>query len=145
MPPELFDKFVVPFVSEMVNLIHSKGSRVRIHCHGKIGKVLDSICKINCDAIDPCESPPDGDIELSEVKDKIGDKISIFGNIQLKQLETASGDEIKRIVKNCMDAAKESGRYVIMPTASPINSPLSAKTEENYFTYIDYALEIGRY
>jgi uroporphyrinogen-III decarboxylase len=145
MPPELFEKFVTPYVSEMVDLIHSRGSKVRVHCHGKIGKVLDEICKTNCDAIDPCEAPPDGDIELSEVKKKIGDRISIFGNIQLKYLETACCEDIKRIVRSCMDVAGKGGRYVIMPTASPINTPLSAKTEENYFTYIDYALEIGRY
>jgi uroporphyrinogen-III decarboxylase len=145
MPPQLFEKFVVPFFSEMTELIHSKGAKVRLHCHGKINRVLDSICKTNCDAIDPCEAPPDGDIILSEVKKRIGDKMCIFGNIQLKLLETASPEEVKNTVLTCMNVAKKGGRYVIMPTASPINTPLSEKTEQNYNIYIDTALEMGKY
>ncbi|MCE5339693.1 MAG: hypothetical protein LLF92_01020 [Planctomycetaceae bacterium] len=145
MPPQLFDKFVVPFVAEMTDLIHSMGAKVRLHCHGKIGKVIDSICRINCDAIDPCEAPPDGDIELSEVKKRIGEKMCIFGNIQLKLLETASKDEVKKAVQDCMNAAKNGGRYVVMPTASPINSPLSYKTEQNYNIFINNSLELGKY
>ncbi|OHB60434.1 MAG: hypothetical protein A2Y12_18790 [Planctomycetes bacterium GWF2_42_9] len=145
MPPQLFDKFVVPFVTEMIELIHSRGAKVRLHCHGKIGKILDSICKTGCDAIDPCEAPPDGDISLSEVKKRVGDNICIFGNIQLKLLETASVVEIENAVCNCMDAAKNGGRYVIMPTAAPINSPLSSQTEKNYNIFIDAALKLGKY
>ena len=32
-----------------------------------------------------------------------------------------------------------------MPTASPINIPLSSKTEANYKTFIKTALEYGAY
>jgi uroporphyrinogen-III decarboxylase len=145
MPPQLFDKFVVPFVTEMIELIHSRGAKVRLHCHGKIGKILDSICKTGCDAIDPCEASPDGDISLSEVKKRVGDKVCIFGNVQLKLLETASMVEIENTVRDCMNAAKKGGRYVIMPTAAPINSPLSSQTEKNYNIFIDTALELGKY
>ncbi|HBG26883.1 MAG: hypothetical protein A2Y10_11305 [Planctomycetes bacterium GWF2_41_51] len=145
MPPQLFEKFVVPFVSEMTELIHSKGAKVRLHCHGKINKILDLICKTGCDAIDPCEAPPDGDIELSEVKKRISSKICIFGNIQLKLLETADTENIKMAVQNCMNAAKKDGRYIIMPTAAPINTPLSPKTQQNYDTFINSALSLGTY
>ncbi len=145
LPPELFKKYAVPYVSEMVDVIHSKGAKARLHCHGKIEKVLDMIASIGADAIDPCEGPPDGDIELSEVKSRVGGDRCIFGNLQLKLLEIADKDEVIAEVKRCMDNAKKGGRYVIMPTAAPINSPLSAKTEDNYFTFIEAALRYGKY
>jgi uroporphyrinogen-III decarboxylase len=145
MSPSLFEKFVVPFVSEMTEIIHQKGAKVRFHCHGKINHVLESICKTNCDAIDPCEAPPDGDIALSDVKKRIGKRVCIFGNIQLKLLEIGEPAEIKKAVKDCMEAAKAGGRYVLMPTAAPINTPLSPKTEQNYYTFIETALELGKY
>jgi thiazole synthase ThiGH ThiG subunit len=44
-----------------------------------------------------------------------------------------------------MDAVKAGGRYVIMPTAAPINTPLSPQTEQNYYTFIETALELGKY
>ena len=89
--------------------------------------------------------PPDGDITLAEVKKRIGSKMCIFGNIQLKLLENGTRDEVYQQVKECMEAAKDGGGYVIMPTASPINVPLSPKTEENYITFIEAALELGKY
>jgi uroporphyrinogen decarboxylase len=129
----------------MVDLIHSKGAKARVHCHGKIAKVLDMMVETGCDAIDPCEAPPDGDIKLADVKKRVGDKLCIFGNIQLKLLEQGSENEIVDAVKKCMNDAKEGGRFVIMPTAAPINVPLAKKTEENYITFIEAALKYGKY
>ena len=39
-----------------------------------------------------------------------------------------------------MRSAKEGGRYVIMPTAAPINEDLSPVTERNYEVMIETAL-----
>ena len=145
LPPELFRRFVVPYVSEMVDLIHSKGAKARLHCHGKIGEVLDMILDTGSDGIEPCEPPPDGDIALSEVKKRVGTRMSVFGNLELKLLERGTEEEVEEAVKECMRAAKEGGGYVIMPTAAPINTPLAKKTEENYLQFIDAALKYGRY
>lgn len=145
LPPNYFKKYVYPTVKEMTKMIQSYGGKVRVHSHGRIAKVLDIINDMGADAIDPCEGPPDGDISLDEVKKRIGHRMCIFGNIQLKLLENGTTDEVRDYVKECMMAAKEGGRYVIMPTASPINVPLSPKTEENYKAFIDTALEFGSY
>ena len=145
LPPRYFAQFVTPYVKQMVDLIHAKGGKVRLHSHGKIGRVLDEILATGADATDPCEAPPDGDITLAEIKAKAGERITLFGNIQLKLLETANREEIVDFVRMSMDSAKAGGRYVIMPTAAPINVPLSEKTADNYRTYIDTALELGRY
>jgi len=145
LPPRFFQQFVVPYVKEITTLVHSRGAKVRLHCHGKINRVLDLIKETGVDAIDPCESPPDGDIALADIKVRIGDQVSIFGNVQLKLLELASAKEVTRTVIECMDAAKSGGGYVIMPTAAPINTPLEKKTEENYICFIGTALEYGKY
>jgi len=145
LPPYYFERFVTPYLTEMIDMIHKYGGLVRIHSHGKINKVIDEILKCGADALDPCEGPPDGDITLSELKARTKDRLCLFGNIQLKMLEHASVSEIREIVRNCMDDAKEGGGYVIMPTAAPINVPLSPKTEENYRAFIETALEYGKY
>lgn len=145
MPPMFFKRFVLPYVKEMTDMIHSYGGLVRLHCHGKIDKVLDDIIATGADATDPCEAPPDGDITLDELKKRTQGKIALFGNLQLKMLEQASAREVRETVIQNMEAAKEGGGYVIMPTAAPINVPLSPKTEENYHVFIDTALEYGKY
>lgn len=145
LPPAYFKSYVAPYIKDMTSLIHRYGGMVRIHSHGKIQKVLDMILNSGADAIDPCEAPPDGDISLAEVKMTVGDKMTICGNLQLKLLEHASIPEIIQVVKQCMDSAKEGGRYIIMPTASPINIPLSYKTQEGYRAFIETAIEYGKY
>jgi len=145
LPPHFFQQFVVPYVTEMVDLIHSKGAKARFHCHGRLEKVLDMILATGSDALDPCEAPPDGDISLDQIKQRIGSKMCIMGNLQLKLLEQGSQDQVAQAVKQCMQDAKQSGRFVIMPTAAPINIPLADKTKDNYLCFIDTALEYGEY
>lgn len=148
-PPYLssrhFEKFVYPYLCDMVNLIHQYGKKVRIHSHGRIGTVLDMMLDTGADALDPCEAPPDGDITLADVKKKAAGRATIFGNLQLKLLENGTEEEVREEVRRCMDAAKEGGGFVIMPTASPINLPLSPKTERNYLVYMEEALKLGKY
>jgi uroporphyrinogen-III decarboxylase len=146
LPPTMFKRFVVPHVSAMTELIHSRGGKVRLHCHGKIGQVLDMILSTGCDGIDPCEPPPDGDIGLDEVKRRCkACGVSVWGNLELKTLEHGSPGEVRAQVTDIMRQAKDGGGFVLMPTAAPINVPLSPKTEENYRAFIDAGLEFGRY
>jgi len=145
LPPKFFERFMQPYLTDMVSLIHEYGRMVRIHCHGRIGQVIDMIVETGCDATDPCEEEPDGDITLEELKARVGDKITLHGSMQLKLLEQGSTEDVIRETKRMMLAGKEGGRFVLMPTAAPINVPLRAKTEENYRAYIDTALEYAGY
>lgn len=146
LPPAMFRRFVVPHVTEMTRLIHDRGAKVRLHCHGKMRHVLDMIVETGCDGIDPCEPPPDGDIELAEVKRRCQARgVSVWGNIELKLLEQGTPERVRTEVRAIMAQAKEGGGFVLMPTAGPINVPLSSQTEANYKAFIDAGMEFGRY
>jgi uroporphyrinogen-III decarboxylase len=146
LSPAMFKRFVVPHVSAMTRLIHRRGGKVRLHCHGRIGRVLDMMLDTGCDGIDPCEPPPDGDIGLDEVKRKCQARgVSVWGNMELKVLEHGTPGQVRAEVQKIMNQAKADGAFVLMPTAAPINVPLSPKTEANYKAFIDAGLEFGRY
>lgn len=146
LPPAMFRRFVLPHVTAMTRLIHERGAKVRLHCHGKMGQVLDMILETGCDGIDPCEPPPDGDIELDELKRRCQARgVSVWGNIELKLLEQGTPERVRAEVQKIMGQAKEGGGFVLIPTAGPINVPLSPKTEANYKAFIDAGLEYGRY
>jgi len=145
LPPECFDQYVTPYVRDMIGLVHDAGAKARFHCHGRIAQVLDMIVATGADALDPCEAPPDGDIELADVKQRADDRLCLCGNLQLKLLEHGTVEQVTETVRACMDAAKRNGGYIIMPTAAPINSPLAPKTADNYRRYIETALEYGTY
>jgi len=104
--PSYFHKFVTKYDKEIISLIHSYGGFVRLHCHGKIGKILDEISSMSPDALDPIEPPPDGDIELGELKRRVGDKITLMGNIEERCFEVYSKDEMDAVVKKTMKEGK---------------------------------------
>ncbi|GAG16903.1 unnamed protein product, partial [marine sediment metagenome] len=129
VPPEDFRELVVKYDRRLIELIHKYGGFARVHCHGRIGKVLPMFVEMGADGTDPVEAPPSGDIELAEAKRLYGNDLVLFGNMQLRDLEYATPEEMDELVKKSMDAAKKGGGYVLMPTASPINVPLKPQTE----------------
>jgi uroporphyrinogen decarboxylase len=126
-------------------MMREAGVYPRIHSHGRVGRVLDEIVKCGAAALDPVEPPPDGDITIAEIKKRTGNKLCLMGGIELKHLEAASGDYVENLIRNLIAQGKPDGKYVIMPTAAPINIPLSPKTENNYKRFIETALECGKY
>lgn len=143
--PSYFYNYVTCYLITMCKEIRLAGGIPRIHCHGKIASIISQFAMTDAVAIDPLEPPPDGDMYLSDVKRLYGEKFCLFGNIELKELETASEDRIDELVKKAIDDAGQNTGFVLTTTASPINSPLSEKTEKNYIRMIESALEYGQY
>ncbi len=105
--------------------------------------MLDEIAAIDPAAIDPIEPPPDGDIDLAELKKRIGGRIVLMGGVELKHLEARDEAFVERLIRDLIAAGKPGGRFAIMPTAGPINIPLAPQTERNYIRFIETALEAG--
>jgi len=146
LPPAMFRRFMLPHVRRMVDIIHGAGAKARVHCHGRIGRVLDMILETGGDGLDPCEPPPDGDIDLAEVKRRcLAAGVSVWGNLELKLFENGTPDGVRQEVKRIMEQAKDGGGFVLIPTASPAGALLSPRTEANIMAFIDAGLEFGKY
>ena len=72
-------------------------------------------------------------------------KICLLGGIELKYLEATDEKYVEQLVRKTIEQGKPGGRFIIMPTACPINIPLADKTRRNYFRFIETALECGAY
>jgi uroporphyrinogen-III decarboxylase len=138
LPPRLFREYVVRYVRPMVDMIHEHGGFARIHCHGRIRNILDDIVALGADAIDPVEPPPHGDVELDFVRDRYGDQLVLFGNIEVADLENMEPDQFDRVVCRTLEQGTYgTGRgFVMMPTACPIGRRLSTTTVRNYETIV---------
>ncbi len=145
LPPRFFEQFVVKYTGPMIERIQAHGMFARVHCHGRLSKVLPMIVEMGAAALDPIEAPPTGDITLAEVKKLYGDRLCLMGNLQLRDLETLPADEMRALVRETIAAGKPGGGFVILPTACPINADLSPITERNYRIFIETALEYGAY
>jgi len=144
-PYRCFRKLVTQYDSKLIELIHEHGHYARVHSHGRVATVLDDFVQMGADATDPLEAPPDGDIELVDVVKKYGQQMCLMGNLQLKHLEQETPADIERRVRDMVETGKRANAYIAMPTSAPINIPLFSRTEQNYFRFIDVALECGGY
>lgn len=145
LSPDYFYDYVTCYLKDICREIRTAGGIPRIHSHGKIGKVIDQFAMTDALAIDPVEPPPDGDMELADVKRLYGEKFCIFGNIELRELENSDRMRIDALVKKSMHVAKEGSGFILMPTSAPLNVPLSGKTQENYLQLFESAIEYGVY
>lgn len=145
LPPRLFDEYVVRYTGPMVKMIKQHGGYVRLHCHGRIRNILDSIVAMGVDAIDPIEPPPQGDVELDFVRQRYGEQLVLFGNIEVGDIEQMETKEFDALVRATLQAGLAgSGRgFVLMPSASPFGRAMSAQMLANYLTMVRRVKELG--
>jgi hypothetical protein len=138
LPPRLFREYVCRYVTPMIEIIHRTGGYARVHCHGRVKGILDDIAAMGADAIDPLEPPPQGDVELAYVRQRYGQQLVLFGNLEIADIETLPTEQFAEKVKRALDEGTAgAGRgFVLMPSAAPYGRVLSARTIENYETMI---------
>ena len=141
MHPADFREFIVAFDKPFIEKIHRAGCYARIHCHGKISNVVDMILEMEPDALDPVEEPPGGDILFEDAKRLMGGSVCLMGNIQESVFELKKPEEVAAEVRRIKEIGAPGGRFVLMPTATPITVPLSSRVEENLLAYLETGLE----
>ncbi|MHC4714260.1 MAG: hypothetical protein ACYTAN_13490, partial [Planctomycetota bacterium] len=126
----------------IVEAIAAEGGYARIHCHGRIRAVLDFILQTGCAGLDPVEPPPQGDVELGWVRRNYGKHLTLFGNIEVADLENLPTARFADKVKRALDegTAGEGKGFVLMPTACPYGRKLKSLTVRNY----EKMIEIGQ-
>ena len=95
-----WEELVVPYDGEIMRRIKARDpeARIHVHCHGKVATLLDSWLEMGVDSIDPVEPPPQGDIEFAEARRRVGDRMTLYGNIEFCWMDSATPDEIERAV-----------------------------------------------
>lgn len=136
LPPRLFREYVCRYVTPMIEVIHRSGGFVRVHSHGRLKAILDDIVAMGTDAIDPIEPPPQGDVELSYVRESYGKQLALFGNLEIADIENMPTPRFAEKVKRALDegTAGEGRGFVLMPSASPYGREISPLTMHNYET-----------
>jgi len=80
--PADFEEWVVGPDRKLNDRIRSAGGIVLVHCHGRMGAVLEGFVRMHADALHPIEPPPMGDVTLVEAKHRVGRDLCIVGNVQ---------------------------------------------------------------
>jgi hypothetical protein len=93
--PVDFREFAVRYEKPIIDAIHDAGGRVRVHCHGRLGRIFSDLVDMGVDVLHPVEPPPMGDITAAQAKAIARDRLCIEGNIQIADLYEQTPDRIR--------------------------------------------------
>jgi len=140
MSPAQFDEFIGPYLKELVDLAHEKGGKALKHSDGNLWPILDRFVEIGLDGIHPLQ--PEGGMELKDVKERVGDKVCLLGNINCGDLlSSGTEEEVEQAVKQAIEDAGPGGGYII--TSSNTIHP--GCKPENYIAMVKAAHKYGVY
>jgi uroporphyrinogen-III decarboxylase len=144
LPPSLFEEYVCRYTGPMIKEIQKTGGFARLHCHGRLRNILPHIADMGPDALDPIEPPPQGDIDLIDVRRKYGMEMVLFGNLEASDLENLDNNKFRTLVRQALEEGTEGkGKgFVLMPSSSPYGRLITARTMRNYEIMIE---EVGRW
>lgn len=132
--PRQFREYAIRYDTLMVQSIQRFGGFARIHSHGRLRAILDDILSTGCMGLDPIEPPPQGDVELSYVREKYGQQLVLFGNLELSDIEGLPVAEFEcKVIRALREGTCGPGRgLVLMPSSCPYGRVLASQTVKNY-------------
>ena len=106
-----------PYETECVQAAHDAGYLVSFHNCGRATLFLEDMADTGPDAIETLTSSrSSGDVDLADAKQRIGDRVCLFGGFNEHLLQRGRRRRGRTRSKRCLDAAMEGGGYVLRST-----------------------------
>lgn len=106
--PSIFREFFLPLMRPVADAIKLPWA---FHSDGDLHLVMDDLLSLGMNAINPFEKPM---MSLKEAKAKWGDRLCLWGNVDLHYtLTMGTPEEVEEEVKECLRDAAEGGGYII--------------------------------
>ena len=116
--PRLFDEFVAPYDSRLIDLAHGSGQRISYHTCGGMMPILEKIAAMGPNAMETFTPPGmGGDADLAEARRRIQQDICMIGGFdQFHFFKGCSEGETRAEVRRCFQAAGADGSYMLCPS-----------------------------
>lgn len=129
--PEMFSEFVTPYLADIVEKLHSLGTKAILHSDGDLRSILDQIVSTGIDGYQSID--PQGHMDIAKVKEQYGDRLILMGNVQTSILQDVNEELIRKSVDYCMTHGKPGGKYIF----STSNCLFSGMPLESYNIMLD--------
>ncbi len=141
LPPALYAEYWARYTAPVIASVRRYGGFPRVHSHGRLRNILPQICAAGALGLDPVEPPPQGDLELGDVRRDYGRDLVLFGNIEAADIENLPPAAFERKVEQALrEGTQGEGRgFVLMPSACPYGRTITADTLRNYETMVRLA------
>ncbi|MEM3648345.1 MAG: uroporphyrinogen decarboxylase family protein [Thermoproteota archaeon] len=138
---KLFRRFVLPHLKRLVDLGHSYGLKVMLHCCGGFSELIPAMVEIGLDGLHAVQPSCRG-MDLRKLKKEYGDKILFNGAIDSTWLIFGTPEFVQAKTREVLEIMMPGGGYVAGASHDYI---LEETPVENVLTMFDTVHVYGRY
>lgn len=139
MSPDMFSKFITPYLEKQIRALKKEGAYTIKHTDGNIMPILNQLVSCQPHALHSLD--PMAGVDIAKVKELVGDRICLIGNVNCALLQTGTNREIAESAKYCIEHAALEGGYIF----STSNSVFKGIPLDNYLLILDVRKKYGRY
>jgi len=137
--PKVIDEFFGNSLRRITEEAHRRGLKIIIHSCGNVNQLLDLFVEWGFDGVHSLE--PTAGIDLADVKRRVGDRLCIFGNLDIAHvLSQGTSTEVEEAVLSALQAAAHDGGFIMAMT----NSHNAVKVDNTRWM-IEYTHQHGVY
>ena len=116
--PKMFEEFCLPYDLRQNQALQKAGFKTVYHLCGGLMKMMDMVVETGANAIETMTpTTMGGDCDLREASRRWGDKLCFIGGFdQNGGFENGDAADARRLVRECFDATKEQGGYIVSPS-----------------------------
>lgn len=122
LPPYIMDILVWPYYKKVVEEIKAyKNIPIVAHSDGQLMGVMDKYVECGFDGLQSLQ--PSAGMDIKEIKEKYGDKLCLWGNIDLDYIMSfAKPIEVKKVVRETIDIASVNSGFILSTCNSMLDS-----------------------
>jgi len=108
--PAMFEEFIQPYLYKIIDETKKMGLYTIKHTDGNIMPILDQLVECRPHALHSID--PQANVDIRVVKERVGDKVCLCGNVNCGLMQTGTDDEVIESATYCMTYAKPGGGYM---------------------------------
>lgn len=141
--PDMFRDIALPCVQKITKIAKQAGIPSQMHCCGRAREMVQMMAiETDLTSFNPLEIPPMGDCVLSEVKESLGNRIGLMGNLHTTNVMLRGSVDLVRLesLRAIRDAGRGGGFILSTGDQCGRDTP-----DENIFEMVRVAEEFGVY
>lgn len=138
--PKSIREIFLPGMKKLSDFVHKRGARVMSHNCGNNWKIMDILIEAGYEAYQSIQSKT-ADMDLKRLKEEYGDKIALWGGINIENLVEGTLRENKEDVMYALKYAAPGGGFILGSS----NSVAYGSQYDNYMIALDTLHKYGGY
>ena len=115
--PKQFGEFIQPYLAKIIEEGKKEGLYMIKHTDVNIMPILDQLVECRPHALHSID--PMADVDIKEVKARVGDKVCLCGNVHCAAMQTGTDEEVIASAEYCMTHGKPNGGYIFCTSNVP--------------------------